>query len=82
MTAAAPTEAALAEAAVASALVDVAARTRWPDGSLLIDLDEAVLRERLAPQLTAALRAAATSESHCTCPSTVSLSHRPQERSC
>ncbi len=40
---------------LADALVRAAATARWPDGSLLLDLHETVLRTLLAPHLTSAL---------------------------
>lgn len=39
----------------AEALAVAAASAHWDDGSLLLDLDERVLRERLAPLLATAL---------------------------
>lgn len=39
----------------ADALATTAATAHWDDGSLLLDLDDIVLRERLAPALAAAL---------------------------
>ncbi len=40
---------------LADALVRAAATARWPDGSLLLDLDENVVRNLLAPHLATAL---------------------------
>jgi len=40
---------------VTGALLEVAQITCWADGSLLVDLDDAVIRARLAPNLLAAL---------------------------
>ena len=40
---------------LACALLEVAAIAWWPGGPLLLDLDSAVLREHLAPQLFAAV---------------------------
>lgn len=40
---------------VTGALLEVAQITCWADGSLLVDLDVAVIRDRLAPNLLAAL---------------------------
>lgn len=40
---------------VTGALLEVAQITCWADGSPLVDLDDAVIRDRLAPNLLAAL---------------------------
>lgn len=40
---------------IEDAMVTSASTARWPDGSLLLDLDETVLRDVLVPQLLAAL---------------------------
>ncbi len=40
---------------VTGALLEVAQMARWADGSPLVDLDDAVIRDRLAPNLLAAL---------------------------
>ncbi len=40
---------------VTEALLEVAQMARWADGSPLVDLDDAVIRDRLAPNLLAAL---------------------------
>ena len=47
-----------AVADVAGALLQAARTTSWPDGSPLLDLDDDVLRGRLAPALALALAAA------------------------
>jgi hypothetical protein len=36
---------------IADALVAAAAEARWPDGSMVIDLDESLIRTKLAPRL-------------------------------
>lgn len=41
--------------AVADALVDAAHRATWPDSSLLVELDDTVIRTQLVPHLLAAL---------------------------
>jgi len=43
---------------VADALVDAAHRATWPDGSLLVELDDTVIRPQLVPHLLAALHRA------------------------
>lgn len=45
---------------LSTAVVAVAASTHWPDGSLLLDLDDQVLREWVAPALLAALTTSTT----------------------
>lgn len=50
-----PREADAYAANVVAALVTAAAHARWPSGQLLVDLEERVIRERLAPHLLAAL---------------------------
>jgi hypothetical protein len=40
---------------VTGALLEVAQMARWADGSPLVDLDDAVIRDRLAPNLLVAL---------------------------
>lgn len=45
---------------LSDAVVAVASTTRWPDGSLLLELDDQVLRELLAPAVHAALPASTT----------------------
>lgn len=40
---------------VAAALLVAVRHARWPDGSLLIDLDDTVIRTQLIPHLMAAL---------------------------
>lgn len=45
---------------LSTAVVAVAASTFWPDGSLLLDLDDQLLRELVAPALLAALTAPLT----------------------
>lgn len=42
---------------VRAALADVARTARWPDGTLLLDVDLAVLEEHVAPALAAQLQA-------------------------
>lgn len=45
------------------AVITSASTARWPDGSLLLDLDESVLRDLLVPQLLAALTASTATPS-------------------
>lgn len=40
---------------LSTAVVSVAASMHWPDGSLLLDIDDQLLREWVAPALLAAL---------------------------
>lgn len=40
---------------VAAALVAASNAARWPDGSLVLDLDTSILRDLVAPHLHAAL---------------------------
>lgn len=42
---------------VRAALAEVARTVRWPDGTLLLDVDLAVLDERVAPVLAEQLQA-------------------------
>lgn len=44
-----------------AAVVASASTARWPDGSLLLDLDVNVLRDVLMPRLLAALESTTTS---------------------
>lgn len=41
-----------------AAVLSSASTARWPDGSLLLDLDESVVRDVFMPQLLAALTGA------------------------
>ncbi len=43
---------------VVDALLCAVRAARWPDGSLLVDLDDIVIRTHLVPHLMAALRRA------------------------
>lgn len=43
------------EAQLEAAVVAASSSARWPDGSLLLDLDEGVLRTQLVPQVLHAL---------------------------
>jgi len=55
-----------AEDHLTTALVRAAATARWPSGALLLDLDETVIRQLLAPRLIEAVQelAAAPTERH------------------
>ena len=55
-----------------AAVVASATTARWADGSLLLDLDETVLRTILLPRLLAALASAPTSSTSTSSTSTSS----------
>jgi hypothetical protein len=50
----------LTEMRITDALVTAVGKAHWPDGSLLVDLDD-VVRTLLAPHMVAALEAATSS---------------------